>query len=118
MSIRAKVRAQRLNDIVTFQRVTRDEYGQVSGWTDLVRDVPAAVDGAKAFNAEKVIANGVGSASNYTVWVRSDVVDRFGPTTHDRIVWKSKVLDIKDDPDQGLRGRLIAFICQAGVSEG
>lgn len=117
MSIRASTDARRLNDRVRFERATRDANGDVTGWT-LLKECYAAVDGAKASGAERVIADGTRSIGGYTVWVRSDIVKRFGPTVADRIVWGSRILDIKDAPDQGLSGRLIAFMCEVGANKG
>lgn len=117
MSIRASTDARRLNARVRFDRAQRDANGDVTGWLPLVT-CWAAVDGAKASGAERVIADGTRSMAGYTVWVRSDIVKRFAPTVADRIVWGSRILDIKDAPDQGLSGRLIAFMCDAGANKG
>jgi head-tail adaptor len=117
MSIRASVFAQRLNERVWIERATRDANGDISGWSLLVA-CRAAVDGAKARDAEAVIAGGTRSMGGYTVWVRSDIVKRFEPTVADRVVWGSRYLDVKDAPGQGLPGRLIALICEAGANKG
>lgn len=118
MSIRAHTTAQRLNDRVSFERPQRDSNGDPSSWLRLATDVHAAVDGAKASGAENVAADGTRSVGGYTVWIRADIVQRFGITIADRVVWKGRYLDIKDAPDQGLQGRLIALLCEAGVNAG
>jgi head-tail adaptor len=118
MSIRAHVSAPRLNARVTFQRPVIDANGDITDWTLIVPDVHAAVDGAKAGGAEREAADGTRSVAGYTVWVRSDILTRFGITVLDRVVWKSRFLNIRDIPDQGLEGRFIAMFCEAGVNKG
>lgn len=118
MSIRAATFAQRLNDRVTFRRPVLDENGDAVDWTLIVRNAHAAVDGAKANGPERTVVDGTRSVAGYTVWVRSDVVKRFGLTVADRGEWKGRYLDIKDAPDQGLQGRLIALFCEVGVNKG
>lgn len=118
MSIRAATFAQRLNDRVTFRRPVLNADGDATGWTLIASDVHAAVDGAKASGAERAVADGTRSVAGYTVWVRSDIVERFAITVADRIEWKGKFLDVKDAPDQGLHGRMIALYCEAGVNRG
>lgn len=117
MSIRAYVSAQRLDEVVTVKRATRDGNGDVTSWATVVC-TRAAVDGAKASGAERFVADGVRSVSGYTVWMRADVVERFSIAVDDRIEWKSRYLDIKDIPDQGLRGRMLALFCEAGINKG
>jgi SPP1 family predicted phage head-tail adaptor len=119
MSIRANVDARRLDQRVTIQRrtLTKGATGEnAETFPDLV-ECWAAVDGAKA-NAEPNLTDGIKSQADYTVWVRSDIVKRFSVTVMDRIQWKSKVFNIKDMPDQQLRGRLIALICNTGLNAG
>lgn len=118
MSIRALTYAQRLNDRVHIERVQLDANGDAAGWLRVASDVHAAVDGAKANGAERFSADGTRSVGGYTVWLRSDVVQRFAVTVADRLVWKGRLLDVKDAPDQGLQGRLIALLCEAGVNAG
>jgi head-tail adaptor len=118
VSIRAHASAPRLNARVTFQRAVADANGDITGWTEIVRDVHAAVDAAKASSAEREAAEGTRSVAGYTVWVRSDIPIRFGITVLDRVVWKGRFLNIRDIPDQGLEGRFIAMFCEAGVNKG
>jgi head-tail adaptor len=119
MSIRAHTSAQRLSDRVHLERASRDTAtGDVTGWLRLASSVQAAVDGAKARGAERVVADGTRSVAGYTVWLRADVVQRFAIAVDDRVLWKGRALDIKDAPDQGLQGRLIALLCEAGVNQG
>lgn len=118
MSIRAHAVAQRLNTRITFQRTVTDANGDVIGWTEIVRDIDAAVDGAKATGPEREAAEGTRSVSSYTVWVRSEVPIRFDIDVTDRILWKGKILNIRDIPDQGLEGRLVALFCEAGINKG
>lgn len=124
MSIRASVSAQRLNDRVRFERPAIDGNGDVVGWT-LLGECAAAIDGAttKPFNAERVVADGLRSAGYYTIWVRSEIVKRWALAVNDRITWLRRpngqvIFDIRDAPDQGLRGRLIGLYCESGVNKG
>lgn len=119
MSIRSNMDARRADQRVTFERNTpsQDNAGQdVEQWAPLVRDVPVAIDGDKA---REVVANGgERSRLGYTVWVRADIVSRFTITEADRILWGSKVLNIRGISDQQLRGRWTALLCETGVNEG
>jgi head-tail adaptor len=122
MSIRASTSAQRLNDRVRFERAVLDDNGDITSWR-LLGECAAAVDGAKAVGAERVVADGTRSVGGYTVWVRSEIVQRWALTVADRAVWLRRrnglvYLDVKDAPDQGLRGRLIGLVCEAGVNRG
>lgn len=118
MSIRAYVAPQRLDERVTVSRPVRDANGDVTSWTPVARNVHAGIDGAKAIGAERVVADGTRSVSGYTVWMRSDVIYRFSIAVDDRIEWKGRHFDIKDIPDQGLRGRMLALFCEAGINKG
>lgn len=122
MSIRAHVDARRLDTRGRFERPARDANGDVAGWSRLGDgDVWAAVDGMKASGAERVVTDGTRSVYGYTVWVRADVIKRLGVKVTDRFVWTwndDMPLDILDLPDQGLRGRLMACMCEAGVNAG
>ena len=116
MSIRAATSAQRLNDRMTFSRPVLDANGDAVSWSLIASNVRVAVDGQKA--NERTVADGLRSVGGYTVWIRSEEVKRFGLTVADRGEWKGKFLDIKDAPDQGLQGRLIALMCEVGVNKG
>lgn len=120
MSIRARVNPRRLDQRVRFERL---EQHQSSSGAPRDAWVPittcwAAVDGAKAKRPEPREGEQTLSMFDYTVWIRSDVFARFTIKPLDRIVWKDRVLDIKDVPDQGLRGRLIAVTCHDGANDG
>lgn len=122
MSIRANVDRAEFNARVTFSRetVTQNSDGDpVSAWASL-GTVWARVDGTKAGERfqDPEVASGVHTVSSYTVWVRSEVFDRLGLTTKDRVTWKGKVMDILDIPDQQKIGRKIAIICRAGLNNG
>ncbi|MBI3150081.1 MAG: phage head closure protein [Betaproteobacteria bacterium] len=120
MSIRSNVDGRRLNERVTFQRrtLTRNGSGEnIESWPDL-KNCRAAVDGAKAKSIEPNLSDGIKSQADYTVWVRSDIIIRFRITVADRLSWRGKLFNIKDIPDQQLRGRLIALICNTGLNAG
>lgn len=118
MSVRANVDARSLDQRVTIERDygTQDASGDVPpNWQTLV-SCHARVDGAKAGEAN--ITDGIKSRLGYTVWVRADIVTRMNVTQKDRIRWNSKLLNIVDLPDQQLRGRLMALMCDSGVNAG
>jgi len=118
MSIRANVDARRLDQRIEFHRRTLTQAAsgeQVESWP-LHKECWAAVDGAKG--SEPNVGEGIKSQRDYTVWVRADIVKRFAITVMDRIYWKGKELNIKDMPDQQLRGRLIAIVCNTGLNAG
>lgn len=120
MTIRANVDARELDQRITFHRntPTRSATGDtVDGWAAL-KECWAGVDGAKASAAEPAIGGETMSRMDYTFWVRSELVERYSITVADRISWKGRFLNIKDMPDQQLRGNLIAIICNTGVNKG
>ena len=120
MSIRAKVNARRLDQLVTFQRrvETPDGTGDpVVSWAPLVR-CWAAVDGAKAFGAEPYVASSIRSVSDYTLWIRSLIFVRYALRVTDRVIWQGKVYNIADMPDQQLQSALIAVIVRTGLNDG
>ncbi len=122
MSIRSNVDARGLDQRIRFQRRTETQ-GEVSGsegdivvtWPT-VADCWARVDGDKA--SEHHHDDAIRTPGGYTIWVRADVVKRYCITPLDRILWGCNVLDIKAMPDQQLRGRMAALICQANVTPG
>jgi head-tail adaptor len=121
MSIRSFVDGRRLDQRVTFERntPTRSSGGdEVASWASIVRNVHAAVDGAKASSPEPEVAGEIMSQRDYTVWVRADIITRFSISLADRVVWGSRILNIKDIPDQQLRGRMMAVICNTGLNAG
>jgi head-tail adaptor len=125
MSLRAAVTASRLNDRVRPERnhPTRSATGaQIDDWRPLIASGDqkcwAAVDGAKASSPEPLADGGIRTPRDYTVWIRADIYTRYAITPLDRIVWKGRILNIADIPDQGLRGRLIAIIARAGMNQG
>lgn len=118
MSIRSNVDAHRLNERITFQRDhgTQDASGDTPEDWRLLKACWASVDGEKG--REAALGGGIKSESVYTIWVRADIVHRFAITPADRIVWKTRLLNIESIPDQQLRGRLLAIVCTAGVNRG
>lgn len=124
MSVRSRFKAQTLDDVVTLQRqlaVDTGTGGRSASWFDIVT-CHARVDGAKAASPEPVLGDGVRTKRGYTVWVRSDVVTRFRVTPKDRVAWRTngavRTMNILDIPDQGLRGRMMALLCEAGLVSG
>ena len=120
MSIRAKLQAQSLDQRVQFQRVTKMRSasgGQAETWAPIIT-VWARVDGAKASGPEPVGDGGIRTLRDYTVWIRADVMTRYVLTPLDRVNWKGRLMNIRDIPDQGLRGQLIPVICVAGLNAG
>lgn len=120
MSIRAKVRAQTLDVRVTFERnypVDTSTGGRTDNWQKVVT-CWARVDGAKASSPEPVVDGGIRTLRDYTVWIRSEIVDRYSITPLDRVRYKSRIMNIGDMPEQGLKGNLIAVICKAGLNLG
>lgn len=121
MSIRSNVDGRRLDQRITLQRNvgTQDETGDVvANWINLVLNCHAAVDATKASAAEPYVTNGIRSVSDYTVWVRADIKERFGLTVLDRILWRGQPYNIADIPDQQLRGRLVAMFVRRGLNVG
>jgi head-tail adaptor len=120
MSIRAKLRAQSLDDLVSIERnapTSTGRGGLTPNWYTVVRNVAARVDGAKASGPEQVADGGIRTLRDYTVWIRADVYKRFSITPLDRVNWHGRLMSIRDVPDQGLRGQVIAVICSAGLSK-
>ena len=126
MSIRANVDARRLDQRVRLQRLVdlaspQEDTGEPrQRWEDLVtagdRMVAAAVDGRKA--TEPLVTDGLRTVSDFTFWLRADVIQRLALRPADRIVWRDMHFDIIDLPDQQLRSRLIPVTGRAGASDG
>lgn len=119
MSIRSNMDARRADQRIEFHRntPTRDSSGSlVDSWA-LLKETWAAVDGAKGTGEHWVQPMTVQQA-DYIVWVRADIVKRLTVTVADRIFWKGRRFNIKDMPDQQLRGRWVAIICNTGLNEG
>lgn len=119
MSIRSNVDARRLDQRVTIQRVAevQDSSGDITPtWSELV-ECWACIDAEKA-TGEPYRSDSIQSVGQFVVWVRADIVQRFNVQVRDRIVWGSRVLDVKDVRDQQLRGRLTALMCQVGQNDG
>jgi head-tail adaptor len=111
-----------LNERVTIQRLTiaQNANGQVSrSWTTLIT-CWASVDGLKVDQSrrEQDRTDRTINMYDYTVWVRSDILTRFDLKLSDRMVWRSKIFDIVDIPDQQLRGRLISIFVRNGATDG
>lgn len=117
--IRSERSGRSLDQRVRFERLSEagqnDTGSPIVEWRPLV-ECPAAVDGTKA--SERYVAEGTRSIGDYTVWIRADILDRFKLTPRDRIVWKGRILNIIDIPDQQLRGRFIAVFANSGLNEG
>lgn len=118
MSIRASTSAQRLTERMTFRRPVLNDAGDIIDWALIVRDMRVGVDGAKANGPERTVVDGTRSVAGYTVWARAEEVERFALDVTCRGEWKGKLFDIKDIPDQGLQGRLLALFCEVGVNQG
>lgn len=120
MSIRATTDSREFDQRVRFERKVRIEPGDGSvteEWVPL-KDCWARVDGAKASSPEPMVDGGIQTPRDYTIWIRSEVFTRHKLTPLDRVIWKQQVFDIKDIPDQQLRGRKIAVIVRAGLNQG
>jgi head-tail adaptor len=124
MSIRARIRAQSLDTRVTFERkVVTDTAsgGQAVTWETVI-NCAARVDGAKASGPEPLTDGGIRTPRDYNGWIRSEIMIRHRLTPLDRVRWTrhgvTRLMNIADIPDQGLRGNLIAVICRAGMNEG
>ena len=121
MSIRAHTNPARLDQRVTFQRKVEtqdaDSGNLVADWRTLIT-CHAAVDGGMAHPQEPDVGGGTKSRRDYTIWIRADVYQRFALTLLDRVKWNDGIFNIKDMPNQQLRGRLIAVIVNAGLNEG
>lgn len=123
MSIRANVDPRRLDQRIRFERkvVQQDPVTlDITETWSLLIECWCAVDGVKASERwrDPDLSGGLQTISDYTVWVRSDIVERFAITEADRAVWGSKAMDIKDVLDQQLRGRMIPLIMQVGANHG
>lgn len=127
MSIRANVDARRLDQQVRFERklvAQNPSTGDLTmTWTRIgPKRCWCAVDAVKATDRwrEPEIAGGQRTVSDFTVWVRADVIDQFQITDADRIYWLGgkQYLDIKDVMHQQRRGRLTPLTVQAGLNDG
>lgn len=115
MSIRSNVDPRRFDQRVVFERASRDANGDAGAWVALHEgSIPAAVDAEKVNSPEAYRADGTRSTGRYVIWIRADVHERLGLLLSDRVAWDGRHLDIKDIPDQQLRGRLLALVCMAG----
>lgn len=119
MSIITNVRAGRLDQRIELQRktVVQSASGNLVGTWSTLKEVWSRVDAEKS-GGERYVQNGVRSPADYTFWVRSDIVIRYSLTTEDRILWKGKLYDIRDIPDQQRRGRLIGIVAGGGLNRG
>jgi SPP1 family predicted phage head-tail adaptor len=123
MSIRSNVDARAFNERITIQRRTVTQHtttgDPTTTWSDLIV-CWAKVDGVKASDRwkEPHLSDATQGVSDLTIWVRADIVQRFGVVESDRVIWGARVLDVVDVLDQQLRGRMTALICREGVSRG
>lgn len=120
MSIRATTDSREFDQRVRFERKTRIDNpdGSVTDLWNPLKECWARVDGAKASSPEPNVDGGIHTPRDYTIWIRSDVFETFKITPLDRVLWKQQVFDIRDIPDQQLRGRKIAVIVRAGLNQG
>lgn len=122
MSIRSNVDRGEFDQRVRIERNTptydANNY-PTDSWAP-VKTCWARVDAAKVSNSnrEPEHAGAIQSIGDYVVWVRADIVSRFSVTVKDRVIWRGKVLNIQDIPDQQLRGRKTALLCQEGQNSG
>lgn len=120
MSIRSNVDARRLDQRIKFQsklEVQNSTSGYVTQtWVD-VAEVYAAVDALKNID-ERLEAAKINQIDLYTVWIRSDVINRFSINSNMRILWKNNPFDIKSILHNQLRGRLTAIMITGGLSQG
>lgn len=120
MSVRARFNARKLDQWVRFDRKveTKATNGDIAvSWAPKV-SCWAAIDGAKAFGAEPYVTDGIRSVSDLTVWIRADIFTCNRLVLTDRMFWQGQPYDIKDIPNQQLRGRFIALFVTAGVNLG
>ncbi len=120
MSIRSNVDARRLDQRISIQRriESKDSLGApASTWEERIC-CPAAVDASLARDAEQNAADAKRPTSSVTFWIRADIVERFGVVLTDRVVWKDRNYDIRDMPDQQLRGRRATLIATTGLNQG
>lgn len=127
MSVRANVDARRLDQQIWFERKTTTQdpaTGDIAvTWNRIGPDrCWCAVDAVKATDRwrEPEIAGGQRTISDFTVWVRADVIEQFQITDADRAYWLGgrQYLDIKDVLHQQRRGRLTPMVVQAGLNDG
>jgi len=120
MSIRAYDNPRERDQWIQFER--NEPITQPSGDTkprwQRICGCFARVDGAKASGPEPVIADGTRSVRDYVFWVQADLIGRYCITVVDRVLWRGRVFDIADIPDQQLRGRLLTVIARAGANAG
>lgn len=120
MSIRSNVDARALNERIVIERNggTQDSTGDTPPSFSALVHCWARVDAQPVSGPEPDAGGGTKSLARYTFWIRADIMQRFALLLTDRIVWRARVYDIKDIPDQQLRGRLIALIAEAGLTNG
>lgn len=122
MSIRSHTDCRRLDQRIIFQRKTLTQAGNgdlSDSWVTL-KTCWAGVDAEKVLERHKEPVHGeaVRTYSNYTIWVRAELIDRLVITSLDRIVWKGVILDILDTRHQQKRGRLTPIFARSGASLG
>lgn len=120
MSIRSNVDARGLDQRILIERNfgTQASPGTiVADWQPLVV-CWAKVDAAPAKGVEPYLTAGTRSRTDMVMWIRADIKDRYALTLLDRVIWKGMIHDIKDMPDQQLRGRLVALIVNSGINSG
>lgn len=120
MSLRSSVDARRLDQQIRIERAAhgRDALGGPTKAWALRVACYAAVDATPVRKLEPLAGDQQRQVSDVTFWIRADVVERFGVAMTDRVTWKGRHYDIKDMPDQQLRGRLAALIANTGLNQG
>lgn len=119
MSVVSRRGSRILDQRIMFQRKveTRSATGDVVETYVDHASAYAAIDAEKAnerFANEIFKADQLITSTEYTVWVywRDDIDATM------RIVWGSKILDIRTIPDQQRRGIHLALFCRQGINEG
>lgn len=119
MSIRSNIDSRRFDQRITIQRkleLQDPNSGYVTHTWSTVATVWAAVDALKA--NERLEAAKLNQVNSYTAWIRADVMSRYSLDTNMRVVWRGEPYDIKDIPDNQLRGGLVALFLIGGLSQG
>jgi len=115
VSVLSNTDVRRLDQRIQFQvkAETRSTSGAVvTAWTNYGAECWAAVDAVRAnerFTAEQEIAG-----NEYTIWIRW----RGDINANMRVMWGTRVLDIKGIPDNQRRGRFLSIFAEEGVTTG
>lgn len=122
MSQRAALNPRLLDQWLTVERrrdpPSRSSTGAVTEEWRKVCSFWAKVDGKPAGPAEPENDGQRLTMRGFEVSLYAEIVDRYSITPADRVRWGSQLLDIKDMPQQGRRGRFITMHCVAGGNRG